>query len=194
MVETNGILELIEKAKAGDQNAASELVGRYEPAVRRAVRMRLFDSRLRRAFDSMDICQSVMGSFFLRLRNGQFPMEQPEQVLKLLVSMAHNKLTDQVRRQRAKRRGGGRIEEADVDARDFAGTDPTPSRQVALKELIAVVRDRLSPDEARLLELRDAGVDWAEIAAEMGGSPEALRKRFARARERVQEEIGSVSV
>ena len=44
---------------------------RYEPAIRRAVRYRLVDPRLRRVCDTMDICQSVMVSFFLSAGFGE---------------------------------------------------------------------------------------------------------------------------
>src|SRR5262249_35579497 len=52
--------DLIVRVRLGDQRAAAELVGRYEPAIRRAVRFRLTDPRLRRTCDSMDVCQSVL--------------------------------------------------------------------------------------------------------------------------------------
>jgi len=40
------------------------------------------------------------------------------------------------------------------------------------------------------LDLRDQGLDWAAIAAQVGGSPEALRKRLARAIDLVVAELG----
>ena len=53
--------DLLARVRAGDP-AATELVRRYEPAVR----ANLVDPNLRRHFDSLDICQSVLGSFFVR--------------------------------------------------------------------------------------------------------------------------------
>lgn len=78
MNETSSFAQLIRQAQDRDSTAAAELMRRYEPAVRRAVRLRLFDARLRRVFDSTDICQSVMGNFFDRLARGQYPLESPE--------------------------------------------------------------------------------------------------------------------
>ena len=40
----------------------------------------------------MDICQSVLGSFFVRAATGQYKLETPEHLLKLLTTMARNKL------------------------------------------------------------------------------------------------------
>ncbi len=51
------------------------------------------------------------------------------------------------------------------------------------------MRRRLSPEEFELLELRGQGREWAAIAAERGGSAEALRKKLARAIDRVAQEL-----
>jgi len=71
MINSIDIADLIARVRAGDQAAAAELVRDYEPHVRRAVRIQLRDPRLRSVFDSADICQSVMASFFARLALGQ---------------------------------------------------------------------------------------------------------------------------
>ena len=75
MSEQTSFEDLIRRVRAGDQDAAADLVKRYEPAIRRAVRFRLTDTRLMRVLDSMDICQSVFASFFVRTANGQFDIE-----------------------------------------------------------------------------------------------------------------------
>jgi hypothetical protein len=64
--ETN-FQALIARVREGDAEAAAMLVHRYESAIRRIVRTRMVDSRLRSLVDSSDICQSVFGSFFCRV-------------------------------------------------------------------------------------------------------------------------------
>src|SRR5271166_2466222 len=93
--ENQDFQALLGRVRAGDAQAASELVRRYEPAIRRAARVRLVDTRLNRLLDSMDICQSVLASFFVRTALGQYELETPEQLLKLLAVMARNKLHNQ---------------------------------------------------------------------------------------------------
>ncbi len=88
---------LIARVRSGDEQAAAELVRLYEPAIRRAARVRLLDTRLNRLLDSMDICQSVMASFFVRTALGQYELETPDQLLKLLATMTRNKLANQVK-------------------------------------------------------------------------------------------------
>ena len=70
------------------------------------------------------------------------------------------------------------------------GRGETPSVIVSHKELLAEMRRRLTPEERRLSELRTRGLDWSAIAAEMGGSAEALRKKLERAMDRVTKELG----
>src|SRR5438132_4000278 len=135
MSKTMSFAELIERVRAGDQDAARELVARYEPAIRRAVRFRLSDTRLAAVLDSMDICQSVMASFFVRAASGQYELHEPDQLLKLLVAMAKNKLRFPVRRAKAQRRDSRRGA-AITDEQALPGTTGTPSRQVAARELL----------------------------------------------------------
>lgn len=190
MTEPSSFATLLERVKSGDSAAATELVDRYEPAIRRAIRVRLANPRLRRVVDSMDICQSVLGGFFVRAAMGEYDLENPDQLLKLLVVMARNKVADKARRERAARRDHRRLEGVPADEIALVGTTPTPSRILAGKELLAQVRDRLSDEERELADLRGEGLGWHEIAARLHGSSEALRKRLARGVARVERELG----
>ena len=182
--------DLIRRVRAGDEQAAAELVRGYEPAIRRAVRYRLSDTRLRRTCDSMDICQAVLGSFFLRAACGQYELDTPTQLLKLLATMARNKLSKEATRQRAARRDHRRLSAGGIEDCQVAADEPTPSRQVASRELLAEAQRRLSADEQQLVELRNQGLEWADIAAQLGGTPELLRKKLSRALARVAKELG----
>src|SRR4051794_2364784 len=105
-------LELLRRVRAGDAEASAELVRRYEPAIRVAVHVRLNDPGLRRLLDSVDICQSVLGNFFVRASAGEFELQSSEQLLKLLVTMARNRLTDHALRHQAARRDHRRNDHA----------------------------------------------------------------------------------
>ena len=119
--------ELISRVRAGDPAAARELLRQYEPMVRRIARFRLADDRLRAAFDSMDVCQSVLGSFFVRAAHGEYDLHGPEDLARLLAAMARNKLATQARRQAASKRDYRRGVTVELDADGFAGSDPSPS-------------------------------------------------------------------
>jgi len=189
MPETNAFQELIRRIRSGDDAAAAELVRLYEPAIRRAARIRLADSNLRRLFDSMDISQSVFASFFVRAALGQYELDKPERLLALLVAMSRKKLADHARRQAAARRDYRRTRN-NIDEALHAAPGSSPDQHVAARELLDEFRRRLSPDERRLAEQRALGHGWDQIAADEGGSAEALRKQLARAIDRVSQELG----
>jgi RNA polymerase sigma factor (sigma-70 family) len=184
--------DLMRRVRARDQEAAAELVRLYEPEIHRAVRTPLMYYRLHRVLDSRDISQVVLANFFSRATNGSFELDQPEQLVKLLTTMARNQVRDEARKHQAGRRDFRRLEQAageqlmDV----LTDTEPTPSTVVAGHELVEEMYRRLSSDERRLAEHRARGKDWATIAAEEGASAEALRKKLARAIDRVTIELG----
>jgi RNA polymerase sigma-70 factor (ECF subfamily) len=181
--------ELMRRVRAGDECAVRELVRRYEPAIRRAVRVRLLDLRLRRLIESADICQSVFASFFARTALGEYDLERPEQLIRLLSTIARNKLAYQARREYAGRRDLRRVDPGAV-LEDCPAHGSSPSRQVSDRELVTEALRRMTPEERALLERRERGLGWAEIAAELGGSPDALRNRLARAEARITRQLG----
>jgi DNA-directed RNA polymerase specialized sigma24 family protein len=119
-------------------------------------------------------------------------------LLKLLATMTRNKLAGQVKGHGAARRDFRRLTAAQDDrdnesgagAERIAGRGPTPSRDLAARELLEEALRRLSPDEKRILDCREHGGQWAQIAIELGSSPEAIRKRLVRAVDRVAHELG----
>ena len=180
--------DLMTKVRSGDDSAATDLVRRYEPEIRREVRFLLRDPFLRRSFDSMDICKSFLGSFFLRAALGEYDLGRPEDLIRLLISMTRNKVVDATRRQRAQRRDHRRA--TSLEAVDVEAITPSPSKVVEHRELLAVLRDKLTAEERQLADMRGLGREWADIAAQVGGSPDARRKQLSRAVDRVSRELG----
>jgi RNA polymerase sigma factor (sigma-70 family) len=179
--------ELFRQVRAGDQDGAAQLARRYEPIIRRMVRLRLANTPLTGLLDEEDICQSVLASFFVRAALGQYTLDSFDQLGKLLAVMARSKLAAQLRRHQAQRRDCRRVTS---DGGEEVAAGATPSRHVAAKELLGEAHRRLSPEERQLVELRAEGQDWAAIAARLGGSAEALRKKLTRALDRVAAELG----
>src|SRR4051794_842830 len=104
MSDPTPFAEFVRRVREGDALAAEELVRRDEPLVRRTVRLKLEDRQLGRVFDSMDVCQSVLKSFFVRTAAGQYDLDEPAQLVRLLVTMARNKLASEARRQHRQKR------------------------------------------------------------------------------------------
>ncbi len=183
---------MIGRVRAGDEAAAAELVRRFEPEIRLEIRMRLRmrDARLRRVFDSVDIAQSVLGSFFVRAALGQYDLDDPSRVRGLLVGMARNKLAEAVRRQQRDRRDVRRVQSELPEDGPVADDSGDPGRIVATRDLLREVRGRLSEEERSLADLRAQGRGWVAIATELGGTAEGRRKQLSRAADRVSRELG----
>lgn len=176
---------LMEGVRSGDEGAIGELVQRYGPQLQRIARIRLRGSQLNRLVESVDICQSVMANFCHRAADGQFQLETSQQLLALLSTMTRNQVLKKVAFHRSHRRDIRR----QTGLEDNLGAVPTaeksPSMQVSEKEMLHRVSELLSADERYLLEQRAAGRSWVELASELGGGADLVRKRANRAAERV---------
>jgi RNA polymerase sigma-70 factor (ECF subfamily) len=180
----------LRRIRSGDQGAAAELVRLYEPAIRLEVRRRLNDPSLFPLFESMDVCQSVLASFFVRVAVGQYDLGGPGQLLGLLVAMARNKLASHVRRQH-RQRCDSRRRAANADERLRECLDPaSPDRIAEGKELLERVRQALTDEERQLAELRAEGLTWPEVAACVGGQAQARRRQLGRALSCVARQLG----
>ncbi|MFO0916513.1 MAG: sigma-70 family RNA polymerase sigma factor [Pirellulales bacterium] len=180
--------QLLEKAKAGDQGAAKVLFDRYKHAIRRAARSRIFSERQRRIFDSEDILQTVMKSFFDRAArpDNHWKLDTPESLVNLLMTMAKNKATDKARGLDTASRGGGG-EAVPMDLGNVPGkSQRSPDELAEIKDLATKCWDRMPADLRGLYRMRvEERMSWDEIGEELDESAEACRKRLVRGLEEV---------
>ena len=153
------------------------------------MRVKLTDGRMRRHFDSMDICQSVLGSFFVRVAAGQFDLESPQQLVALLTRMAQNKLLMQIRQHHQQRRDVSKVTPLNDDVPQVADKHAGPATVAENRENLSLLLDRLPPAERELAQRRMLGQSWDEIAAAVGGTPQALRMRLSRAVDQVSADL-----
>src|SRR5437879_12143859 len=92
--EEGDIPRFLARIQAGDEEAARELLTRYEAEVRLVVRRQL-PRLLRSRFDSLDFLQSVWGSFFQRMRTGPTEVEDSRHLVAFLARAAKNKVIDE---------------------------------------------------------------------------------------------------
>jgi RNA polymerase sigma-70 factor (ECF subfamily) len=190
MFDDTTFRETIRRVRAGDQQVAVELVRKFEPLIRREVRLRLEDIDLRRVFDSMDICQSVLASFFVRAAAGEYDLDRPEQLIRLLVRMTRNKVASAARKQYQDCRDTRKTVHDEATLEGIAGLDQGPSQQLAHEELLVALRGQMTPDVRQLAELRAEGLSWDEIAERLGGKAQARRMQLTRGVERACKELG----
>jgi RNA polymerase sigma factor (sigma-70 family) len=189
---TDSFAALILRVRARDPEATSAFVRQYEPLLRRKIRvwLRVYQPHLQRLFDSTDVCQSVLAGFFVRAAIGQFELDDPARLWRLLVTMCQRKLLHHARDQQAQRRDARRVQDGDSASDAAAPAQFDPSRLVASQELLQEVQRRLGPEEGQLAELREQGFSWAEIASRLGGTADGRRMQLSRALDRVALVLG----
>lgn len=182
--------ELLGRARVRDQKACAKIVHHFTPAMHRQIRTQLAGLGVSHALDTEDVCQTVLANLFVRLAAGQFQLDEPDQLSKLLNRLVRNQVIDDMRHLRAARRGASRQQVSGDDVFDrIAADQPTPSRIVGGHDLLAEMYRRLTAEERSLADLRRAGREWDEIGREVGASPDSLRKKLARAYDRVIREL-----
>ena len=186
--------EWLRRVRSREPAAVSEFVDRYGPLIRRAIRVRGTGGRLQRILDSEDLCQSVMRRFFEHAGDANTPAEDPASLLNWLLEVARNRLREQHRRERAAKRGGGRVREVDPAALDrLAGENPNVAARAADRELLLWLTEQMTPNQRVVAERRAAGDEWADIARDHGTTAEALRKRYRRGLDAILKKLASGS-
>src|SRR5262245_31879089 len=122
-------LDLLAAVRQGDAAAAENLIHRYESILRRLVRLRLTDPKLRRVFDSIDICQSVLADFLAAAERPDFQVNGEKHLISLLAKMAAHKIIDRARHEA---RNAGSL----PSGWDPVADTPPPSQTVALADEI----------------------------------------------------------
>ena len=153
---------------AGTPMRPTNWSGQYELDIRVAVRTRLSDPALRQQFDSMDICQSVLASFFLRAAAGQYDLREPEQLMALLTQMARNKLAMHARSQYQQRRDVRRL----TSVADGLATHPDntagPAQQALDRDLLNRAYTLMGPEVRQIADHRILGKNWMRHRREFG--------------------------
>lgn len=188
--------ELMESVRRGDVEALDKLLFEYGDAVRREARFTLLDTRLRRFIGESDIYQTVVMRFVAGLREGNFLIDSPEDLIRLLKGIARTRVAELVRYWHAQRRNLSR--EADLKAsgtEQLSTLDAGPLELLAQAESLQQVNSRLSALDQKIFAWRDVGQTWSEIAARLDAtSADAVRKQHERALAKVAADLdGKVS-
>ena len=149
--EESDVPGFLARIQAGDEEAARELLTRYEAEVRLVVRRQL-PRLLRSRFDSLDFLQSVWGSFFQRVRSGPADFEDSRHLVAFLARAAKNKVIDEYRRAASQKQDMHREEPLWVDGgrpKDVPADSDTPSQVAQAREVFGRLRDLLPEDRRR---------------------------------------------
>lgn len=167
---------LLQRLRSGNQHAATQLYLRYANRLRALVRAKRSPDLARRV-DIEDIVQSIFGSFFRGASRGYYDVPAGEELWKLFLVIALNKIRAKGAFHRATKRdvrktlGGEALEEV---AGAAAGQD---AESYSILELtIEEALKRLPPQHKEILVLRIEGHEVMEIAQQTGRSKRTVER------------------
>jgi RNA polymerase sigma-70 factor (ECF subfamily) len=181
------IRDLLERIRSGDEDAARELLSRYEFKVRLVVRRQL-PRLLRSRFDSIDFLQSVWGSFFHKIRMGPNDLVEEQNLITFLAWAARNKVIDEYRRAATQKQNIRREQPLGTGGDDEAAlaSGDTPSQLAEAKETYDRLSSFLPEDRRVILELRVAGYSCSEIGERVGLSERTVQRVLEELRNRAR--------
>jgi RNA polymerase sigma factor (sigma-70 family) len=182
---------LLKLWQAGDETAAQKLFERYLERLLALARRRI-SQRLASRVDPEDVVQSVFRTFFGRVKAGQFTIQDPEDVCKLLVRITVHKTLRQVAFHKAAKRNAsleaGHSEEAQERLLEVLDREPTPEAANAFLDQLEHFLELLRPQDRQILELRMQGYNNLEIAEKLGISDRKIRRLMERVRGLAEQE------
>jgi RNA polymerase sigma factor (sigma-70 family) len=170
---------LMDRVRAGSEEAATELFRRYGSHIVQVVRRKLL-RRLRAKYDSQDFTQAVWASFFTAPAH-ELVFDRPEKLVGYLAAMAEHKVIEVThKRNAAQKRDIDRECSLDgsaaVQVQHMYADDPRPSQIVMLEEEWQHLLESLRPRQRHILTMLRQGKKRKEIAAEIGVDERTVRR------------------
>jgi RNA polymerase sigma-70 factor (ECF subfamily) len=185
-------IDLMARAKAGDEAAIRAFFSRFDREVQMMVRARL-PKKLRNQYDSADFAQAVWQSFFSDLPADTPKFENERHLRQYLAGAVRNKVHEQHRRLTRTRKYDIWREErlyirrGDHDVpREVASPDPSPSQAAQASDRFAQLTAGRSPREVDVIRLRRQGLTFEEIASVTGVNERTARRIIEAARSEME--------
>lgn len=168
---------LLDACRRGEQDATAELVRRYLPHVRAAVRRRLATD-MRGRFDSLDFAQDVWLSFFRAALNRE-DLQDERGLVAYLSQMARLKVAEEYRHQTTQKVGLDRDVPL-IPAADPTGRQPSPSEIVVADDEWERMTANLPERERQMLQMLRDGHTHADTAAAFHLSEKTVQRLVRR--------------
>jgi DNA-directed RNA polymerase specialized sigma24 family protein len=178
------VTRLIDRLRAGDDDAAEGLWRRYFPRLVRLARAHL-RGLPRRAADEEDVALGAFDSFCRGVEQGRFPRLTGRDALwDLLVTIALRHAAEWRQSEARQKRGGGAVrgDSALAGGPGFdalAGDAPDPGFEAAMAERVRQLLDQVGDDELRRIAVwKMEGVTNEEIAGRLGCVVATVERRL----------------
>jgi len=176
---------LLRRLRTGDQDAATRLYFRYAERLRLLARAEC-SAELARRVEIDDIVQSVFSSFFRGVGKGYYDVPAGEELWKLLLVIALNKIRAKGAYHKAARRdvrqtvGGNHLEQFPGSIQDDAG-----AAYNVLKMTVEELVETLPRTQREMIDLRIQGFEVAEIAEKVHRSKRTVERTLQDFRKRL---------
>lgn len=176
---------LLRRFRIGEEDAATQLYVRYARRLEALARAQT-GTALSARVDPEDIVQSVFRTFFRRAAAGQYEIPEGEELWKLFLVIALNKIRAVGAYHRAAKRDARVTYSASIGAESLADAtqgDEGPLRllQMVIDELLA----ELPEAHRRMIELRISGHNVNEIAETTGRAKRSVERVLQQFRQRL---------
>lgn len=180
---------LLSEARKGDQQALSRITRQYEDEIRLVARFRM--GRLLRPYlDSVDVVQSVHRSLMAGLKNEQFDIATPENLVALASTIVRRKVAAQWRKLRRQQRLDEGIQSSEslpYLLQSLASGEDDPAKNAEIRDQIARFLAEMNEKERQVIELRLEGFSTADVARRLGLDADVLRVQLSRLRRRLRQ-------
>ncbi len=175
---------LLQRYQRGSQEAATEIYGRYARRLHALVKAQC-STALARRVEVEDIVQSVFGSFFRKASRAYYDVPAGEELWKLFLVIALNKVREKGVFHRAAKRdvrrtqGGDGLENLTEAA--LAQEDTTAFLRVIIDDAL----QQFPPPARQIVLLRIEGYQIGEIAEKTGRAKRTIERTLQTAREQL---------
>jgi DNA-directed RNA polymerase specialized sigma24 family protein len=173
---------LLARIRAGEREAAAEFVRRHEALLRRRYRHKV-GTALRRLVDSEDMVSTLSRRLDAYMASGKLQEVTLEQLWSLIYRIVEHALADKGRLAR-------RLQIVEGEDRPFAAALETRLEGSAAEgELGRIIGTIDDPVDREILQMWLAGAQHKVIAANLGISHVAVRKRWQRTKTALREQL-----
>jgi RNA polymerase sigma-70 factor (ECF subfamily) len=191
----NDSIQLLNRWKSGDEQAAAELFDRYVSRLVALAGSRLSEA-LRRRVEAEDVVQSVYRSFFARTSDDRLVVEENGQLWGLLAAITINKVRTHAKYHRAQKRDVSAEASMSASRSCFGlapvevADEPTADVAAALVEELGGVLDTLTPLQRDVFELYLQNQPNDKIALEVKRSARTVRRTLEEVRRLLEQRLG----
>jgi len=184
---------LLDRVHAGSDDAATQLYLKYAERLR-AVAQQQTASDLKSRVDPEDIVQSVFRTFFRRAARGEYTVPEGEELWRLFLVIALNKVRATGKYHHAKRRDARQTTTAvEIDDVKPVQNDSDQTALATLRMTIDDLLHNLPPWWREVIEMRVEGHEVSAIAEKTGRAKRSIERALQEFRHALDRELGDLN-